>query len=167
MIPCRVELGAGDGKNAERMIAEPGGTVWVYDTFYGFPLDTLWDGESRGACEGIGSGYPGVKDRLEYLGAVCVDGRFPESFWKSHPVSVSSVHIDMDTYITTISALELFDRVMIPGGAFNIHDWDNGGLPGVKRAVDEFLAGPFGTRYEHYKLHDHYVVKKADHSQNN
>ena len=150
MIPARVELGVGPGDYTIQMVKENLGPVWAYDMFNGtFPASTLWDNEDTRLINAIAPQCnQGVKMGLEALGVTCVEGEFPATFWKSRPESVSFVRCDMDTYVTTIAALELFHRIMVPGGYFLIHDYAHGGLAGVGRAVAEFMEGPIGRHYE-------------------
>ena len=145
---AHVELGAGDGKFALSML-HSGRPVWVYDTFNGFPLHTLQDNEPKHLCIRIGQVCDKtVKETLESSGVHCVEGLFPYTFHLDHPESVELVHVDMDTYSTTISALQLFDKLMVPGGTFLIHDYNNDTLSGVKRAVDEFMQSKAAAEYD-------------------
>jgi hypothetical protein len=131
--------------------------VWAYDMFNGtFPTDTLWDSEDGRLISAIAPQCNGnVLAELSALGVTCVQGLFPMSFWFGHPKSVSFVHVDMDTYVTTISALELFHHLMIPGGYFLIHDYAHSGLGGVGRALAEFKASALGAHYDYRVEGDH------------
>lgn len=165
MIPilARVELGVGAGDYAARMAADKGGPVWAYDLFNGtFPEHTCWDNEDMMLISAISSQCDKTAlDRLTTLGVICVVGEFPGTFWKNRPESVSFVRIDMDTYVTTISALELFHPRMIPGGHFLVHDYAHGGLSGVGRAIKEFMASPTGQEYTQEIDSDHMRITKG------
>ena len=160
--PAKVELGVGGGGYCKDLAAGSGGPVWAYDTFDSrFPLHTATDGENVDILGEIALPcHGGIKKELEALGVICVVGEFPATFYVSHPISVSFVHVDMDTYISTLYALLLFHPLMIDGGVFMIHDYDNHGLPGVKRAADEFEAGPFGAQYEYSEEAGHHKMRK-------
>jgi len=144
-----VELGVGNGKYAEKLAQNNLKKIWAYDTFDGkFPLETVGDGENPEMFTyGGQSSNPDVRYRLETLGIKCVTGLFPESFHNEHPESVNFVHVDMDTYSATKSALELFHPLMEPCGVFMVHDYDNKDMPGVKKAVDEFVSSDIGKLY--------------------
>lgn len=133
------------------MVGEGAGPVWAYDTFDGvFPLLTVGEGENPSTYEvGGQSSPPSVKDQLEQLGVTCVKGVFPCTFFVNRPKSVSFVHVDMDTYMATKAALELFHPLMTYYGVFLIHDYDNESMGGVKKAVDEFAATDAGRMYDH------------------
>lgn len=136
--------------------------MWAYDTFDGeFPFSTVGVGEEPDNFR-MGGQYStqSVMRVLESVGVTCVEGIFPDTFHKKHPTAVSFVHVDMDTYMSTISALELFHPIMVEGGIFKVHDYDNWGMPGVKRAVDEFQARPLGNLYEFSDEAGHRKVRK-------
>ena len=123
--------------------------VWAYDTFDGeFPLHTVGEGEDPDNYRLYGQFSSSiVRSSLEEIGVTCVIGVFPATFFTASPREVSFVHVDMDTYMATQAALELFHPRMIYSGVFLVHDYDNWGMPGVKRAVDEFVASPMGKEY--------------------
>ena len=160
--PALVELGVGYGLFTKELVDRDEGPVWAYDLFNGsFPVDTCWDNEDMRLVNAIGPQCNStVMEDLESRGVICVPGVFPLTFWKKRPQSVSFVRIDMDTYVTTIAALELFHRLMVPGGYFVIHDYAHGGLSGVGRALAEFKAGEYASMYDfigddgnqHYKI---------------
>ena len=155
-----MELGVGNGGYCKGLIGSS--PIWAYDTFDGkFPLDTAIPEENRDVFGWGGqSCSPETKAELESLGVVCVEGVFPESFHKLHPESVSFVHVDMDTYAATTAALNLFHPLMTEGGVFMVHDYYNGGMPGVKWAVDQFEVGPHGSKYEFSEDSSHRKLRK-------
>ncbi len=51
------------------------------------------------------------------------------------------VHLDVDLYAPTLHALEFASSRMATGGAFVVDDYEVKSCPGVKSAIDEFLAG--------------------------
>ena len=144
------------------MVSEDRGPVWAYDTFDGkFPLFTASDGENQEILSIIGQPCtPDVRLELESLGVTCVVGVFPATFFTSAPREVSFVHVDIDTYIATQAALELFHPRMIYSGVFLVHDYDNWGLPGVKRAVDGFVASPWGREYDCGMSDGHFRLRR-------
>jgi hypothetical protein len=161
-IPAAVELGVGNGDYCRSLVNTGNRNVWAYDTFDGaFPLETVGEGENRDAFSWGGqSSNSTVRASLESVGVTCVTGIFPETFPENHPTSVSFVHVDMDTYMSTEAALRLFHPLMEEGGVFLIHDYNNGGMPGVRRAVDEFKEA-HSYEYEfNPNVGDHYHMRK-------
>ncbi len=163
MKPARVELGVGDGDSVAGLLAFDGGPVWAYDTFdSSFPVHTCWDDEDTRLCQDIGGVCNQlVLARLVAMGITCVVGEFPASFWRSHPESVSMVRVDMDTYVATIAALELFHPLMVPGGHFLVHDHNNGRLLGVRRAIKQFLDSPTGQLYRSEEVNGHMRITRC------
>ncbi len=49
----------------------------------------------------------------------------------------SFVHLDVDTYRSTLKCLEYFYTRINAGGAIISHDYNS--APGVKKAIDEFF----------------------------
>jgi O-methyltransferase len=80
-----------------------------------------------------------------------VKGRVPETLAPYESCRWRFAHLDMDLYEPTRTALEWLWPRMVPGGIIYFHDY--GALPGVKKAVDEFvrplerLAIPMGDRF--------------------
>jgi len=151
----------GNGNYVRHLLEISRNPVWAYDTFDGaFPIDTVGELENRDVfVTGGQSSHYGVKISLEASGVVCVEGVFPDTFQDNHPDSVAFVHVDMDTYLATKAALELFHPLMVEDGVFMVHDYNNQSMNGVKQAVDEFCNGPYGNFYtktidyeDHYRL---------------
>ncbi len=160
--PAAVELGVGGGDYVRWLVDTGNKNVWAYDTFDGkFPLETAGEGEDIDVFVWGGqSSNTSVRAALEAIGVTCVTGLFPETFPENHPSSVSFVHVDMDTYHATSAALRLFDPLMIEGGEFLIHDYNNHAMPGVQRAVDEFVAAHPGEYIYEPNVNDHYQMRK-------
>jgi hypothetical protein len=80
-----------------------------------------------------------------------VKGRVPETLAPYENYRWRFAHLDMDLYEPTRTALEWLWPRMVPGGIIFFHDYT--ALPGVKKAVDEFvrplgrLAIPMGDRF--------------------
>ncbi len=62
----------------------------------------------------------------------------PEGFQN---LRFSFIHLDVDTYLSTINSLNFLYEMVNTGGIIVIHDYINDNAPGVKIAVDEFLIG--------------------------
>jgi len=68
----------------------------------------------------------------------------------------SFVHLDTDTYESTIRGLEYFSTRMSIGGSIVIHDYYNSQCPGVSVAVDKFMNEQTGEyMLELFKLEEH------------
>jgi hypothetical protein len=66
-------------------------------------------------------------------------GNFPATF-DIGKERFGFVSLDVDLYAPTKSGLEIFFPLMIDRGVLLVHDYYNDQLPGVKQAVDEFIA---------------------------
>lgn len=73
---------------------------------------------------------------------IIVEGYFPESATQEmNNSNYAFVHIDTDTYNSTINSLEYFYTRMIAGGIILVHDYvNNPYTDGVRKAVDNFLS---------------------------
>lgn len=156
-----VELGVGNGNYARWLVETGNKNVWAYDTFDGaFPLHTVSDWENRDTYAiGGQSSNTTVRSLLESLGVTCVTGVFPDTFHEAHPYSVEFVHADMDTYVAIKAALELFHPLMIEGGVFMVHDYNNVTMPGARKATEEFIE-THGEEYDCMEDSDHYRLRK-------
>lgn len=70
-----------------------------------------------------------------------IKGRFPETSKGLEERSYCFVSLDTDLYLPILEGLKYFWPRIIPGGAIMVHDYSNPMYPGVRVAVDEFLAG--------------------------
>jgi hypothetical protein len=78
-----------------------------------------------------------INDNVEII-----KGFFPKSAPEDlNNKKFSLVHVDVDTYLSTLETLEFFYDKMSINGIFIIHDYEHkfGHTDGVKFAVDEFL----------------------------
>ncbi len=66
-------------------------------------------------------------------------GIFPQSALKVPIEKIAFMHLDVDTYKTTLDALTFFWDKIVESGVILIHDYNSQGCPGVKQAVNEFL----------------------------
>jgi O-methyltransferase len=112
-------------------------TVWVADSFEGFPADTSLD-----AYDFLAAPLDEVKESFARLG--CDRGvRFvPGFFEQSLPPLAGErwaiVRLDADTYAPTRQALRALYPGLVPGGYLVLDDY--GSFPGCREAVDEFRA---------------------------
>ena len=117
--------------------------IFLLDTFEGFSDKDLNNNEPSNSVVGdFSAGLEEVKafvgndSRISYIA-----GYFPETATKiPESTRFSFVNLDVDLYSPIKSGLEYFYPRMTKGGIIAIHDYANSCWPGVKKAVDEFLA---------------------------
>lgn len=136
------ELGVYSGGSA-KLICEAKGdrALRLFDTFCGLPdndvtVNKISGGEIRGAS------LAQVKDYLlAYNNVYFYEGIFPDSAvqLKDKLPRFSLVHLDADIYEATLVGLKFFYPLMLKKGIILIHDYGAMHLPGVKKAVVEFL----------------------------
>jgi O-methyltransferase len=133
------EIGVYKGASA-KLICEAKGdkTLHLFDTFEGIPevgeMDSPYFYKGKYAAP--------MEDVMEYLkgyGHVYFyKGVFPATAKSLEDRVFSFVHVDVDTYDSTLCCLDYFYPRMNPGGFFVIHDYHEGSR-GVKKAVDRFF----------------------------
>ena len=92
-----------------------------------------------------------IESAKEYIkGAEVFQGIIPDILTKIHLYSrdVVFAHIDLDVYLPTLRTIEWVDWHSSTYNAMMIvDDYGLETCPGVKQAVDEFMAGPSGVRW--------------------
>jgi O-methyltransferase len=131
------EVGVYRGGSA-RLICENKGSksFHLFDTFEGLPEVTQSD--TRFEAGQYKSSLEEVKEYLkEFPGIHIHKGFFPDTAGPVKDTRFSFVHLDVDTYVSTLAGLTFFYPRMTPGGFILIHDylW----AEGVRRAVHEFI----------------------------
>lgn len=136
------ELGVFRGNSAKVLnYLAPKRELYLFDTFEGFP-----DKHAGGDPSGIGGRYAASLDDVRrFVGdgpnIVYCPGMFPETAaMVPEDTRFALVHLDCDLYEPTKAALEFFYPRMSPGGLMIFHDYNSGCWPGVRDAVDAFLA---------------------------
>jgi hypothetical protein len=136
------ELGVYSGGSAKLICETKGGkSLHLFDTFSGLPandylVNKIKSGEMRGGS------LSEVKDYLaKYDNVFFYKGIFPASAveLKNQSPRFSLVHLDADIYEATLDGLKFFYPLMSKNGIILIHDYSVENLPGVKKAVSEFL----------------------------
>jgi O-methyltransferase len=116
----------------------------VIDTFAGHPPGKLTDQDSpvhHGGEKFVETSYESV---VEYLGAFpevtvhqgefsAVAPRLPEQPYRL-------VHIDVDLYLPALECLRYFGPRLVGGGIVVLDDYGAPSCPGIKQAVEEYLA---------------------------
>ena len=137
------EVGVYKGNSAKAMtLVAPGRDYYLLDTFGGFhEADT--EDDPSGAAPGR---YSQDLERVrEFIGDApnvhYCKGVFPETaIMIPDDARFALVHIDCDLYKPTMAACAFFDDRLNYGGMLIVHDYFGDAWPGVKQAVDEFLA---------------------------
>jgi hypothetical protein len=132
------EVGVFRGGSA-KLIRESDGArpLHLFDTFGGIPkveqIDqpAFYQGQFAASIEEV-RGY-----LKEYENLYFYKGTFPETATPVEDKRFSFVHLDVDTYESTLACLRFFYPRMSPGGVLLSHDYIN--HDGVKKAFDEFF----------------------------
>lgn len=128
----------------------PEKTVWMFDTFEGIPG---FCGQDAGVGHETGDFACARDEVAAYMAEggmenyIIVPGCFPDSAleYLENDYALAEekfclVHLDADTYEPTLAGLQFFWDLLIVGGKILIHDYDWQATPGVKPAVEAFLA---------------------------
>jgi len=133
------EVGAFRGDSAEIACRAKGEcTFYVFEAFDGLrsASETL---DSRFRDGLFASKEEGLRSRLrQYPSTEIIAGYFPETAAGVLREKFSYVHIDLDLYEPTATALRFFYPRMLSGGRIIVHDYSQ--CEGVWRAVDEFMS---------------------------
>jgi O-methyltransferase len=109
----------------------------LFDTFEGIPEVNEID-KSLFYTGQFSSSFEEVKYSLkEYKNVRFYRGLFPETARSVEDKKFSFIHLDVDTYQSTLSCLQFFYTRMNRGGIIISHDYIN--ADGVRKAFDEFF----------------------------
>lgn len=141
------ELGVGSGlwaRVANRHLSDR--PIYLFDTFEGFDARDL----AADAAAGLSDEPPypmspvsaeAVRDALPAPDrAVFRVGWFPSTASGLEGVRFALVHIDVGVMTATLAGLRFFFPRLSPGGTLIVEDYNNRHAPGVRRAVEQFLA---------------------------
>ena len=115
----------------------PNKTHYCFDTFTGIPnaqpeIDNLMNGSFSTSYEEV----------VNYL-KVCPNIVFKKGYFPDTTNDIKDrfclVHLDGDTYRTTIDALNFFYSKIVSGGHIILDDWKGKDTLGVEKAVREFF----------------------------
>lgn len=121
--------------------------LWIYDSFEGLPEKNEVDRSEVGADFRPGelkATRMEVKKRFLRAGLPLPEikkGWFEDLMDEDLPIQIAFAFIDGDFYQSIKVSLSIVERRMMPGGIIVIHDYNNPALPGVAKAVDEWLVG--------------------------
>ena len=150
-----VELGCYKGDTSlmlaglivENSVEKSAKKLWIYDSFEGLPE------KSRRDISALGMDFQAgvlsvtkreVKERFLRANMpvpMIKKGWFSELTEKDLPEKIAFAFLDGDLYESIRDSLKLVETKMITNGTIVIHDYNNPALPGVAKAVNEWLTG--------------------------
>lgn len=115
--------------------------IHLFDTFSGMPpvdedIDLHREAEFSDAPLQSVQTYLADRKNLRFH-----PGTFPQTARDLADRRFCLVHVDVDIYRSVADCLDFFYPRLVPGGCLVFDDYDWEGCPGVKKALDEFLAG--------------------------
>lgn len=119
----------------------------VYDSFEGLPQKGQQDSNAAGVDFAAGKLCVSKKEFLQQFKAanlrppVVHKGWFDELTEQDVPERIAFAFLDGDFYGSIISSLRLVWPRMSPGGRILVDDYQRETLPGVERAIRDFLQG--------------------------
>lgn len=140
-IPGEIaECGVYQGGSA-RLLATifPQKKILLFDSFSGMlENDTLQDGHRKGDFKD--TSLDEVKSYLSDMSnCLFFPGWLPESANFLQEERFCLVHLDLDLYQSTRSAIEIFWPKITNGGVMVFDDWEWRHCPGVKRSIQEYF----------------------------
>lgn len=137
---CLAEVGVYKGGTAAILSKSLGKHLHLFDTFAGLPSSKvkLDDLVASGWLDDVSPNS--VLDLMTTSENVYLHvGVFPETTLNIKCHSYSMIHLDTDIFESTLDGLNYFYPKLNKGGIIIVHDFNNEGCPGVKRAVNKFL----------------------------
>lgn len=152
-----VEMGCYKGDTSlflAELLRDSDKRLWIYDSFEGLPKKSTADVSVLG--EDFQKGELRVTKREvkeRFLRAnlrvpVIKKAWFSELIDADMPEKIAFAFLDGDFYESIRDSLRLVGNKMMPGGVIVVHDYNNLALPGVKKAVDEWIVGQKIDTYE-------------------
>lgn len=155
-----VELGCYRGDTSlllERLLEqeEARKKLWIYDSFEGLPAKSAEDWSTAGEQFQEGAllvSKREVMERFKRAGLrvpVVRKGFFEDlDAGRDLPGQICFGFLDGDLYSSIKTSLRLCVPKVVKGGVLVVHDYNNAELPGVTRAVEEFLRTEVGQGAE-------------------
>ena len=131
----------------EKSVEKPVKKLWIYDSFEGLPEKTDNDESELGRDFRKGElavTKREVKQRFLRAGLpvpIIKKAWFDELTGADLPERIAFAFLDGDLYESIRDSLRLIEDKINKGGVIMVHDYNNPALPGVARAVDEWLRG--------------------------
>lgn len=132
-------------KFVEKSVEKPVKKLWIYDSFEGLPEKSTADDSMLG--QDFKSGEllvtkREVKERFLRAGLpvpIIKKAWFNELTEVDLPGKIAFAFLDGDFYESIKVSLKLIENRMVQEGVVLVHDYGNPALPGVMKAVDEWL----------------------------
>ena len=130
------------GKNVENHVKK----LWIYDSFEGLPKKKVEDESILGTSFKEGElvvSKREVKERFLRAGLplpMIKKAWFNELKSEDLPEKIALAFLDGDFYDSIKDSLQLVGSRMVEGGIIIVHDYNNPVLPGVEKAVDEWIT---------------------------
>ena len=146
LLLAEVLRGYNRGVAVENSVEKPVKKLWIYDSFEGLPEKNKKDESALGVdfCQGeLAVAKREVKERFLRAGLpipVIKKGWFADLTEADLPEKVAFAFLDGDLYESIRDSLRLVGAKMNKEGVMIVHDYNNPALPGVAKAVDEWLA---------------------------
>lgn len=146
-----VELGCYKGDTSltlAEILKGLGKRLWIYDSFEGLPEKSFEDNSPLGENFKKGELFVTkreVKERFLRAGLkvpMIKKGWFADFSSEDLPEKIAFCFLDGDFYESIRDGLKLIEDKLSEGAILIVHDYNNPALPGVKKAVDEWI----GTR---------------------
>lgn len=140
----------------EKSVEKLAKKLWIYDSFEGLPEKSGEDFSEIGKDFQRGElavTKREVKARFLRAGIpvpIIKKAWFNELTEADLPEKIAFAFLDGDLYESIRDSLRLVEDKMNKGGMIMVHDYDNLALPGVVRAVDEWLEGK-DTKMQRYQ----------------
>lgn len=124
------------------MRCAPGRTLYLFDTFEGFPPEDR-EVENRGDARFRDTSEESVRQALGSADKVVIcKGRFPETAAGIEGERFALVLLDLDVLNPTLAGLEFFYPRLVRGGYLFVHDYNSPeSNSACRRAVTQFMAG--------------------------
>ena len=144
-----VELGCYKGDTSlllAEVLKDSDKKLWIYDSFEGLPEKTESDESALGVDFKKGELVITKREvKQRFLKAnlpvpVIKKAWFSDLKTEDLPEEIAFAFLDGDFYESIKDSLKLVIPKMVEDGALVIHDYSNPALPGVRKAVDEFVT---------------------------
>lgn len=123
----------------------PDRELHLYDTFEGFAQIDIEYEHLVGRKDAVAGQFSDtsielVMKNMVYPEKVIIHkGYFPDTA-KGLNIQFCFVRIDLDLYVPTEAALDIFVPLMVPGGVILVHDYFGNQYPGIKKVVKKFVG---------------------------
>lgn len=120
--------------------------LWLYDSFEGLPEKSTFDNSPLGkdfVSGELAVTKREVKERFLRAGLkvpIIKKGWFSDFSFDDLPEKIAFCFLDGDFYESIRDGLKLIENKMSDDSILIVHDYGNPALPGVKKAVDEWIS---------------------------